>query len=217
MQFSIITITKNNSEGLSRTETSVKSQTYKDYEWIVIDGVKENDTGIYNAMNKGIERSKGDYLIFMNAGDEFANSKILKKISKLEFDFIFGDSIEDGNLKKAKPAHKIKYGMITHHQAMVYKRSAMDNLRYDEEYKLAADYKFSLEFLAKTNDIAYLPIPICIFEVGGISQTQAAIARREEKKIRKELNLRIPLITFKQLIASLIKKHCPIVYWKLRS
>lgn len=99
MKFSIITINYNNCEGLEKTIQSVIEQSYKGYEYIVIDGgstdgsidiikkyepsitfwVSEKDSGIYNAMNKGIRHSTGEYLNFMNSGDTFYEPEVLKK------------------------------------------------------------------------------------------------------------------------------------------
>ena len=100
MTLSIITINYNNLEGLKKTIESVCSQTYRDYEWIVIDGgstdgsrelieenkshihywVSEPDNGIYHAMNKGIAQAKGDYCQFLNSGDYYIAPNTLQQV-----------------------------------------------------------------------------------------------------------------------------------------
>jgi glycosyltransferase involved in cell wall biosynthesis len=112
MKYSIITVNFNNKEGLRKTIESVIHQTFRDYEFIVIDGgstdgstdilreydthinywVSEPDGGIYQGMNKGIKIAAGEYLNFMNSGDCFYDPDILEKVSryKSEADFIVG-------------------------------------------------------------------------------------------------------------------------------
>lgn len=113
MTLSIITINLNNCNGLKRTIDSVISQTFKDFEWIVIDGgstdgskelieqyadlfafwVSEPDKGIYNAMNKGIAHAKGDWLQFLNSGDWFYENTTLYNVFSKNFDddILYGD------------------------------------------------------------------------------------------------------------------------------
>jgi len=197
--FSIITVCFNNLEGLKRTQQSIVSQTCDDYEWIVVDGnstdgtaeylmgikqkhciwVSEPDKGIYDAMNKGIERVSGVYMIFMNSGDEFASSDILLNVTnQIEAlhhpDFIYGDSLElhssGATLYKKAHSHKrIWYGMFTHHQAMLYKRSAVNQVRYRLNYKIAADYGFTCEVLPECLQKVHVPFAICLFEGGGLT------------------------------------------------
>lgn len=95
-QISIITINYNNASGLEKTIRSVVEQTYNEYEYIIIDGASsdkskeviqeyqryidfwcsEKDSGIYNAMNKGIQKASGEYLLFLNSGDVLNNSAV---------------------------------------------------------------------------------------------------------------------------------------------
>ena len=102
MKLSIITVNFNNVEGLRKTAESIVSQTFQDFEWIVIDGgstdgskelieqysdriaywCSEKDSGIYNAMNKGVRYAKGEYINFMNSGDCFADSSVLSDVSE---------------------------------------------------------------------------------------------------------------------------------------
>lgn len=125
MKLSIITINLNNAQGLQATIESVLSQSFLDYEFIIIDGgstdssvdiikqnsdkihywVSEKDRGLYNAMNKGIMKAQGEYCYFLNSGDYFVNEKVLSEIfnnSPTDSSFICGNFITDkkGKLKK---------------------------------------------------------------------------------------------------------------------
>lgn len=113
MKLSIITVNLNNRDGLQKTIDSVVSQTFRDFEWIVIDGgstdgskelieqyadhfaywVSEPDKGVYNAMNKGIRVARGEYINFMNSGDCFAFASILSEIFSVprDADVLYGN------------------------------------------------------------------------------------------------------------------------------
>ena len=119
MQLSIITINYNNGDGLQRTIESVIKQNFKSYEYIVIDGgstdksidvikrnknhinywISEPDTGIYNAMNKGIRKATGEYLIMINSGDVLVNEDVLDTVFKKNnnSDIIYGDVLWNDN------------------------------------------------------------------------------------------------------------------------
>ncbi len=244
MLFSIITITRNNLEGLKATSRSLAAQNCNDYEWIVIDGasddattdylqssaanwVSETDAGIYDAMNKGLFRAKGEYLLFMNAGDLFASPCVLDEIGKslecrsVKPDFIYGDAMENGNRKTARRHTSIKNGMFTHHQAMLYRRDAIGELLYDTSYIIAADYDFTCRFLMKNNNSLYIPLPVCIFETGGISQREADTGRKEQSVIRWKLELCTSLensmITQRQKLAWLLRSRLPGFFWYLKN
>ena len=121
---SIITVNLNNLTGLKKTVESVLDQSFKNYEYIVIDGgsndgskdylkrknedidywISESDRGIYDAMNKGIKRAKGKYLYFLNSGDWLYNSSVFSEVQKqlIDSDFIYGNLIKsfpNGDLK----------------------------------------------------------------------------------------------------------------------
>ena len=242
--FSIVTITLNNIDGLEKTHKSINAQTFKDYEWIVIDGastdgtidfleqsnttyISEADDGLYDAMNKGIKRATGTYIVFMNAGDCFASTNTLETIAEhaknTNPDFIYGDALEilDGTeiYKHARPDYMMLSGMITHHQSMIYKRDEIDDLEYDLKYKIAADYDFTLRFLENAKNTIHIPAPLCVFESGGISETCALKGRIEQFKIRR--NLKVSLIdnlkTFiTQTLVYILRKISPRIYWWLK-
>ena len=242
--FSIITVTLDNRAGLARTMQSVQAQSCRDYEWIVIDGgsedgsvemlensaarwISERDGGIYDAMNKGLERARGRYVMFLNAGDTLAHDQTLETIKVMNQgqssppDFIYGDALEAQHYKRARAHEKLAAGMFTHHQAMFYRRSTLGALRYDTGYKIAADYDFTCRFLALANRVLYAPLPICVFEQGGVSQRQARLGRREQVFIRKGLGLlplpgNVALYVAQSAVWSL-RAIMPGVYWRLKA
>lgn len=238
--FSVITVTLNNLGGLRRTHESLAAQSECDCEWIVVDGgsgdgtreflrihenwISEPDRGIFDAMNKGIERARGRYILFLNAGDVLAAPDVLKKIKegietqKSKPDFVYGDSREGNFYKSARAPHS--YGMFTHHQAMIYARDKMGRMRYDLDYAIASDYDFTQRFLQQYKNILYCPFAFCVFESGGISQMQAAKARREEFMIRKKAGIgfvRNSFIYIRQSAAWTLRQYAPHLYWAIKS
>ncbi len=171
---SIITINYNEKDGLKRTIESVVNQTYVDFEYIIIDGdssdgskeiideyknriayaVSEPDSGIYNAMNKGILAAKGDYLLFMNSGDCFFKNDTLELATQLmdgTHGIYYGDLIYY-NKKKQKfdnwvfPKTLTLGFFIEHslpHQGSFIKKSLFDSISlYNENLKIASDWEF---------------------------------------------------------------------------
>ncbi len=245
--FSIITVARNNLAGLKKTGESIANQSSRDFEWIVIDGgsddgsaswlrateakwISEPDGGIYDAMNKGIAMAHGDFVMFMNAGDIFATNDVLEKIKNVLAaqkempGFVYGDSLEtaDGFAveKPARCLSKIRIGMPTHHQAMLYRRQAIGNLRFDTKYRIAADHKFTAQFLKTAGEALRLPFPVCIFESGGVSQQHARQGRQEIFRVRKELALCGPaenlMLYMLQSAVMALRRAFPGFYWKLR-
>ena len=175
MKYSIITINYNNCDGLRKTIESVISQSYKDYEFIVIDGgstdgsrdiieqhschidywVSEPDKGVYNAMNKGIRQAKGDYLNFMNSGDTFYDSNVLASIDKVlgDYDIIVGKEFHQNpeTGESATTFLPTRISMATFfvsylpHQSGFIKRSLFDDSLYDENLHIVGDWKFYMQ------------------------------------------------------------------------
>jgi putative colanic acid biosynthesis glycosyltransferase len=247
MLLSIITVTKDNAAGLKMTARSLEvQQNAPEFEWIVIDGastdrtgniitdfsalnpvsVSEPDKGIYDAMNKGIDRAKGDYLWFLNAGDALSDLNVLRDVARelrsaFLPDFLFGDAREDGHIKTAKDMDAFTGGQITHHQAMLYSRKAVGDLRYDTQYKIAADYDFTLRFVSQAKKFHYMSRILCDFQTGGVSQKNAEAARLENFEIRKNLSFVSPIhnkiIFWKNSAAWEIKNRFPKLFWSVRS
>jgi len=197
---SIITINLNNKEGLERTIRSVIEQTYADYEYIVIDGgstdgsiqvikqnqskithwISEKDTGIYNAMNKGISMAKGEYCLFLNSGDYLVSSEIITKVFSKNYveDILYGELIFDfgeGRKDIAKLPEKLDntylYNDNIWHPATFIKRLLLQSVGgYNEKYNIAADYDFFFNVIgAKKVNCKYLPYPITVYDTMGVS------------------------------------------------
>ena len=201
MQLSIITINLNNVLGLEKTIKSVVQQKHIEYEFIVIDGASEDgsvkvieeheakidywisepDKGIYNAMNKGIQQAKGEYLLMLNSGDWLLNDTILSKLFKnnsSEYDILYGDVQWESNNKLLNVrkfpdtlTFQYFYKKSLGHQAAFIKRSLHDVAGlYDEKLRFSADWKFFILSVCKFNaSYKHLPLVVSICDSDGFS------------------------------------------------
>lgn len=204
MKLSIITINLNNADGLCHTINSVINQTYKNIEYIIIDGgssdnscdvikkfeehltywISENDNGIYEAMNKGIRKSTGDYIYMLNSGDIFYSNNTIKNIFENNSiknntcDFIIGGIILTNKDKclKVKYSKELSFRYFINggppcHQATFTKRNLFHKYAmYDEKLIISSDWKLILLALFKHN-CSYVVIDeyIAFYQIGGIS------------------------------------------------
>ena len=212
MKLSIITVNFNDAEGLERTIKSVISQSFKDYEFIIIDGgstdgsvdvikkyekyinywVSEPDGGIYQGMNKGLRRAKGDYLNFMNGGDSYHSSHVLEKLFSLnvDVDIITGAHAENGlrNVGKEGVTMLDLYKWAIDHQASFIRREVALRYPYDEKYRIVSDWKFFIEALIFDNCSFYYTDTIVVdVDMKGISNTHSELDRKERELVLKEL------------------------------
>jgi len=197
IKYSIITVCYNASATISETIASVLSQTYRDLEYIVVDGkstdgtveilsgirdervkfVSEKDSGIYNAMNKGLRMASGDYLIFLGADDTFYDNKVLERVAaKLPKD----DSVAYGDvfLKKRKRLYNGAFTRWTwghrniSHQCIFYPKAVYTKYQYDEKYRSTADWDYNLRLLIDGVPFKYIGETICTFnDADGLSSS----------------------------------------------
>jgi glycosyltransferase involved in cell wall biosynthesis len=199
LKLSIITINYNNLEGLTRTAKSITKT--DNVEWIVIDGgstdgsvefirqieaqidtwVSEPDGGIYDAMNKGTSKARGEYLIFMNSGDQFVPGILdTKFLNTLSTDIEYGDCIvtsdhENYALSKQPATLTFQnfYAGCICHQATFIRRSLQLTFPYDANLRLASCRRFFIDAIVFGNaSIKYIPTPIAIYDTNGVSTTQ---------------------------------------------
>ena len=215
MKLSIITVNLNNRDGLKKTIDSVVSQTFRDYEWIVIDGgstdgskelieqyaehfaywVSEPDKGIYNAMNKGIKVAKGEYLQFLNSGDWLVDETALERCfsHNLVADVLYGDLyLYDNGLKREivypeALTLKVFYRSSLCHQSSFIRRELFNDGLYNEGYKIVSDWEFFLRQALNNKSFKHINEFVTCYDLGGISSTNEELLRAERKKVISEV------------------------------
>lgn len=215
MKFSIITINYNNKRGLEKTIKSVLSQSFTGYEYIIIDGgstdgsvevIKENkkhitywisepDNGIYDALNKGLRMTHGEYVNCMNSGDTFASPNTLQQIidEKIapETALIYGDTFfaePDGSMTYQVPIpfwenKDYLYGMGICHQSLYVRSDLAKSHPFNERYRIAADFDAIQRIYNEGVSTYYIPIPLTIFDHSGLSSTHQKEGWREMAQI----------------------------------
>lgn len=208
---SIITVNLKNLAGLQKTMQSVFEQTCTDYEYIIIDGgstdgsreyieqhkeklaywVSEKDGGIFNAMNKGIKKATGDYLIFMNSGDYFYSNNVLDTVftNNISEDIIYGNVKwwpvnYNGTYPDELSFEHFRNNTIPHQGAFI-RKSLFDRVGlYDEEFRVNSDWNFFVLAIFKFNcSYKHLNIIISYCNTDGISLTKNG--SEDTAKIRK--------------------------------
>jgi glycosyltransferase involved in cell wall biosynthesis len=200
---SIITVNKNNLNGLIKTFESVTSQDIDIYEYIIVDGfsndgsieylnnisssshlkiIIEKDLGIYDAMNKAINIAKGDFIIFMNSGDCFADNSTLKAITNVidsKSEILYGNYFHGNQLVQLPKKLNLLFfkgvGGSICHQASVIKRTLFNDLGiYDINYKYVADTHFFIKAYLKNVKFSHIPLPLVLFDTSGIGGSLAS-------------------------------------------
>lgn len=206
-KISIITITFNAEKYLERTILSIINQDSQEYEYLLIDGqskdatltiaeqykehftqiISERDKGLYDAMNKGLEAAKGEFIWFINAGDEINDSSTLRRIIEKitpKTDILYGETyFVDENqtilgVRSALTTHhlpqnlrwqQMKFGMLVCHQSFICRRSIAPH--YDI-HNLSADLDWEIQCLKNSKETVYLDFIVSKYLIGGISNQQ---------------------------------------------
>lgn len=200
-RISVITISFNSENTISETFHSVKNQSFKDYEYLLIDGgskdgtltiankqdhlskiVSEPDKGIYDAINKGIKKSTGEIIGFLNSDDTFYERNSLQYIYDAfddNTDCVFGDLIytdKNENIRRLWKGSEFKKGAFKKgwmpaHPTFYCRRSVYEKLGlYDDSFKIAGDFELMLRFLEKHNIRSkYIPKTLVNMKMGGAS------------------------------------------------
>lgn len=222
-KISVITVCKNSASTISKCLESVICQTYQNIEYIIIDGastdntlseiekfndniskfISEPDNGIFDAMNKGISESTGDYIIFLNADDYFISENtlsyalnfILNEV-KSKYDIYYGkvlifNNISGiGNIWNAAKSSKFSIfrGSLPH-PATIYKKDAFERCGvFNTTYKIASDYEWFVRALVKYKlKFIRTDLIMTVFNKGGIStdKDHSQLIQLEKTRVRK--------------------------------
>lgn len=213
-KLSVITIVYNNVKDIERTMLSVLDQTYPNIEYILIDGdskdgtkdviykyksrlaqfISEPDKGIYDAMNKGLALATGDYVLFMNSGDELYSAVTVAEVfdTAASADIYYGETEmydEDwnslGQRRHNAPEHfdwqSFKYGMSVSHQAIYVKRSLA--APFDLQYKYSSDIDWIIRAAKNASSIVNTHSYVAKYMVGGISKKKHLASLKERFRI----------------------------------
>lgn len=213
-KLSVITIVYNNVRDIERTMLSVLNQSYPHIEYVVVDGastdgtkeviakytdrisrfISEKDKGIYDAMNKGLALATGDYVLFMNSGDEIYSTDTVKQVfdSGSNADIYYGETemFDDHWMSLGQRRHQapdsfnwrsFKYGMNISHQAIYIKKNLTEP--YDLQYKYSADIDWIIKAAKKARVIINVKTYVAKYLVGGVSKQKHLESLKERFSI----------------------------------
>jgi glycosyltransferase involved in cell wall biosynthesis len=228
MRLSIVTVCRNAKGSIARTISSVITQKTREVEYLIIDGsstdgtqeivreygsdvdyfVSEPDGGIYQAMNKGLQRASGDFVWFLNADDQLYPGSISFVLSELgNNDFLFGLCLcfqPEGDFEGifwpvvdsgGRLNDFLTCGTFIPHPALICKTVLARDIGFDDAFHIAADYDFMIRLVTKTAKYLFLRRPLALFQKGGISERQGrtelfAVQKKNFSILTEELDPR---------------------------
>lgn len=231
MLISVITICYNDLAGLKKTAQSVWGQTYPQIEHIIIDGgsedgtkefleenaeswsywLSEPDEGIYDAMNKGVDRATGAYFLFLNSGDLLANPKVLERFVTLspQEELLYGDTImvqADGTETYRRMPDKLEgFNMLDrtlNHQSTFFRADLFAEQQYDLSYRMLADWVFyNRHLLSGRIHYRHLYLTVARYDLTGFSSDP------DNKGLMEQERMRFYKFHLEEILASLCKEN----------
>jgi putative colanic acid biosynthesis glycosyltransferase len=174
-----------------------------------VDLVSEGDSGIYDAMNKGLARSTGDYVWFLNGGDvctvtEWAD---LRKLLGPHLDLVFCSyQLDLGRrlvTRRPRGTNFIRHGLPTSHQAIFFPRAATAAIGYDTSYQITGDYQLTAALLQSGVQARPSRLTVARFAAGGRSQVHARLLTQEASRVQRSV-LHLPR---RRVVASRARHH----------
>jgi glycosyltransferase involved in cell wall biosynthesis len=231
----VVTVNYNHSEALEKTIQSVMAQTYAPVEYIVIDGastdsslniikryetkitkwLSEKDTGIYDAMNKGVGKANGKWICFLNCGDTFVDGQAIQRIvDNIQSscpDIIYGNILveqQDGTMNEriAREPCNI-HRMHFCHQSAFVKTALLRKYLFDEKHKMSADLKFFKQCYYDKCTFLHVNFPVVIYDTSGVSNAQRRKGLLDNIAVIKEIDRGIDKYLF------LLRLYF-VIYWR---
>lgn len=232
---SIVTVTYNAGRLAEKTLGNLLEQDYPEKEIIVVDGkstddtpaiisryaqlgalakwVSEPDGGIYDAMNKGVGMAAGEWVVFMNAGDVFASTDVLRRVfasGQADADVVYGDVVKNGEVKAAPQSYYPYHRMLFCHQCVFTRRECLLRNPFDIRHKLSADFKSFLVLYQQGARFRHVGIPVAVFDTGGVSN------RQRSRGLRDNISVVCETIPLPQRLKFLVRLAVPYLMCRLR-
>ena len=209
-RITVVTVCYNTVDTIENTILSVINQTYSNIEYIVIDGhssdgtvdiikkysdgicklVSEPDTGIYDAMNKGMDLATGEWINFLNAGDCFVNENVIAYVAPAlqdGHDVVFGNTIMvNGRQMKLNRGqlYPDRFPQIGHQSSFV-KTSLMKENHFNTKYIISADFDFLFKMYMEGKDFFYVDMEVALYNMDGTSSNHRELLYREHCEIKR--------------------------------
>ena len=236
---SIITVVRNDANGIQKTINSVRDQTYPNLEHVVIDGqsndgtleiinknsaiiykwISEPDNGLFDAMNKGLELVTGDWLIFMNSGHVFYNARTIANVFNSELiknhDIIYGDvayQFKFGDIiKRASAVSTLWKGMSFAHQSTFIKTRLFKQFKYNVNYKFASDFDLFYNLYKSKYKFGYVNVVVSKRKSTGNTDSNIIKSTLERYRIvkREEHTVKINLYYILLVMKYMFRKLVP--------
>ena len=233
----VITVNKDNLHGLKKTIKSIAEQSYKQIQHVIVDGaskdgsiqyiellaknnncvhVRDNGSGIYQAMNLGIKASTSDYVMFLNSGDRFIDQTSLNKLAANigECDVAYGKvATEDNNgNQEIIPAceniyfkNRYQHNLPSIATSLVAREKILEVGCFNTKFRIASDVELIYKIVLSNGSFKYVPEPVVLFDMNGISSKQPVIAAKERLRILMSIKP-LYLLSYAKLIVNLIIK-----------
>ena len=215
----VITINKDNFQGLQKTVSSVASQAYRSYTHIIVDGsskdgsieyieslaeeglvkhLKDNGDGIYQAMNLGVREAPSDYVMILNSGDTLYGPNALAHLALniLDYDVAYGlVAVKDSegvmsleNSPEAVSFHEKYQHTLPSVASSLFLRSKLLEVGcFNTRYRICSDVELVYKIALSSGSFRYIPDPIVVFDLSGISSSQPLLVLKERLQILTEI------------------------------